>query len=549
MIEHPRTSLGRVLDNLGTTMLDLVAGEVNLTSEISGVVIHDPLDEPVYPERTLVLGVGLHAIEDIAALLGQLSAAAVSALIVRGPLTPDDRLRAAVNGSNVTVLALARGVTWAQLATLLRTILSEGDIGAESHESLGGLPSGDLFAVANAISALIDAPVTIEDRSSRVLAFSGRQEEADASRAETIVGRQVPERFARRLTEHGIFRDLYRNDAPVVIDPGILRDYGITTQRVAIAVRAGDEVLGSIWAAMDGSVTAELTASLTEAAKLAALHLLRVRAGADVQRRLTDDLVSIALSGTAGASDALRRLRLVGRRMLVLGAYPLPEPSDRQQTRTYQEVLADGQRMADAFAVHLSARSPGAVAAQVGDVTYGIISVFGEDAPAVERARQIAADFVDRVGVRLPTVVGVGEVGHGTAGIARSRATVDRVLRILREERGTRSVACLDDVFAASLMADLGELARSRDDRISGTMARLIEYDRAHESKLLETLSAWVDHFGDVTAAASALFLHPNTFRYRLRRVAEVGQLDLDDPEHRFAMMLELRVLPFLSGG
>ena len=73
--------------------------------------------------------------------------------------------------------------------------------------------------MANAVAALIDAPVTIEDRSSRVLAFSGRQDEADLSRVETILGRQVPERYARLLTERGVFRELYRSDQPVYIEP------------------------------------------------------------------------------------------------------------------------------------------------------------------------------------------------------------------------------------------------------------------------------------------------------------------------------------------
>ena len=54
----------------------------------------------------------------------------------------------------MAVLGLARGATWTQLAALLRSLLAEGDIGDAEHESLGGLPSGDLFAVANAIASL-----------------------------------------------------------------------------------------------------------------------------------------------------------------------------------------------------------------------------------------------------------------------------------------------------------------------------------------------------------------------------------------------------------
>jgi DNA-binding PucR family transcriptional regulator len=40
------------------------------------------------------------------------------------------------------------------------------------------------------------------------------------------------------------------------------------------------------------------------------------------------------------------------------------------------------------------------------------------------------------------------------------------------------------------------------------------------------------------------VFVHPNTFRYRLRRLAEVGGLDLTDTDARFTAMLQLRLLP-----
>ena len=117
------------------------------------------------------------------------------------------------------------------------------------------------------------------------------------------------------------------------------------------------------------------------------------------------------------------------------------------------------------------------------------------------------------------------------------------MLRVLREGRGERRVARLDDVQVEALLLELRDLAAARGDRPTGSLARLIEYDRQHQSNLVETLQAWLDAFGDVRAAAAALFVHPNTFRYRLRRVAEVGEIDLADPEQRFAAMLQLRVL------
>ncbi len=536
---RPRASLGRVLDDLGATLLDLVHGSADRVDEIGGVVIHDPVDAPVLPRDALVLGVGVDDPGQVVALLGDLGRAGAIGLVLRAPVPATSEVRDAADASGVALLGLSRGAPWAHLAAMLRSLLAEGDVGVNEQESLGGLPSGDLFAVANAIASLLDAPITIEDRSSRVLAFSGRQDEADPSRVETILGRQVPERYSRILNERGVFRELYRSDQPVFISPDTEGDFSMP--RVAIAVRAGDEVLGSIWAAVPSPLSQERAEALRDAAKLVALHLLRVRAGADVQRRVRTDLLSSALEGGAGAREALDRLGLAGQPLMVLGV-AVSEP-DEVSTATGADAARERQRLSDAFAVHLSAVHPGSAAALVGGITYGLVPLPGAGGDGEERAVRIAHDFLDRVGDRMRPVVGVGPVSADLAGLAHARACTDRALRVLREGRGERRVARLDDIQVEALILELRDLVAARGDRPTGSLARLIEYDRKHQSNLVETLQAWLDAFGDVTAASQALFLHPNTFRYRLRRLAEVGEINLGDPEQRFVAMLQLRVL------
>src|ERR1700733_3946167 len=296
MTMRPQPSLHRVLDDLGATLLELVCAPSGAGSdEIGGVAIHAPVEEPVLPRRALVLGVGVQAPSDTAALLATLGKHEAAGLVLRSPVTVDKAVAAPVEAAGVEFLALTGGASWTQLSTLLRSLLAEGDVGDDGPETLGGMPSGDLFSVANAVAALIDAPVTIEDRSSRVLAFSGRQDEADRSRVETILGRQVPSRYTSLLVERGVFRELYRSDQPVYIEPpagGGLPDFALP--RAAVAVRAGgagEEVLGSIWAAVREPLTPGRARAMCDAARLVALHLLRIRAGADVSRRLRADLV------------------------------------------------------------------------------------------------------------------------------------------------------------------------------------------------------------------------------------------------------------------
>ena len=56
--------------------------------------------------------------------------------------------------------------------------------------------------------------------------------------------------------------------------------------------------------------------------------------------------------------------------------------------------------------------------------------------------------------------------------------------------------------------------------------ARLVEqgYDvlRGAGADLLATVTAYLEVSGSIEGAARALFVHPNTVRYRLRRVAEL---------------------------
>ena len=64
---------------------------------------------------------------------------------------------------------------------------------------------------------------------------------------------------------------------------------------------------------------------------------------------------------------------------------------------------------------------------------------------------------------------------------------------------------------------------------------------RADEPMLAHTLSVYLDSFGDVAAAAEALHVHPNTVRYRVRRIEQVLGSSLADPDVRLLLALSLR--------
>ncbi|TDD69267.1 PucR family transcriptional regulator [Jiangella aurantiaca] len=532
MTLRPRATLGRVLDDLGSTLLEVVAGRVDPGRSVGGVVIHDPLDPPAMPDDALVLGVGLAASAEIADVVRAVAAEGAVGLVLRVPVDIDADVRQAVTEEGLVLFGLTRGASWAQVAALLRSLLALDDLGGVDDQTLAGAGAGDLFALAGAVSALLDAPLTIEDLNSRVLAFSADQERADESRKETVLGRQVPERYLRQLEQQGAFRALYSSDRPVFL-PEI---DGAELPRVAIRVRAGDEILGSMWAAVKEPLSAEREQAFVDAAKLVALHMLRHRAGADVGRRLRAELVATVLEGGPAAGDAASRLGLAGGPACVLA---LAVPGEETEPSSAE---ADLQRVAGAFALHLAAVHPRSAVAPVGGVVYGVIPLAGDGDGADLRAVAVAEEFLSRIGARSHVVVGIGGVAAGPAELPQSRADADRAVRVLRTRRAGSRVARLTDVQISAFLLELGSAMAAERRVPSGPVARLAAYDRRHRSQMVATLRAWLDAFGDVTAAAAATHVHVNTFRYRLRRVGEIGGLDLADPDARFAAMLELRL-------
>jgi DNA-binding PucR family transcriptional regulator len=89
----------------------------------------------------------------------------------------------------------------------------------------------------------------------------------------------------------------------------------------------------------------------------------------------------------------------------------------------------------------------------------------------------------------------------------------------------------------------LRAITADRPELLAGPVASLHRLDATGRSDYIRSLRALFDHAGDVPEAAKALSLHPNTLRYRLRRMRELTGLNLADPIERLVAELQLRIL------
>lgn len=88
-------------------------------------------------------------------------------------------------------------------------------------------------------------------------------------------------------------------------------------------------------------------------------------------------------------------------------------------------------------------------------------------------------------------------------------------------------------IFLSDMQYDriMLHMASSREsiDFIRQKLGALLEYDRKHDTKLLETLEAFVQNNNSRKLTAEALFLHRNTMAHRISKIEEVLHCSLDN--------------------
>ncbi|MFD5283894.1 PucR family transcriptional regulator [Streptomyces rubrogriseus] len=539
-----RPSLEQILRLIAPGMLDVVVAPRGSGVPVADVVLYDPgeeRDDGTWAASGLILlavGVDAASPEAVDVLRGAERAGAAAVVLRRGARGPRAALLEAAASGRTALLTRRPGQGWTEVLGQLRTAVAHsaptGGTGVE------GLRLGDLPELANTVAALVGGAITIEDPQSRVLAYSRMDHEPDPMRRLTILGQEVPRWRVDELRESGFFQALWNTDGVVRL-PADDR----YAERLAVAVRHGSEILGSLWAAADGRPLAEdAAAALHTAARAAVPHLAHHQTWGRAAARAREGAVHALLDGSGPAARVAHDAGVAPDRpytVLVAEAY---DSRDLTAVPAPATGGAAGQRMLDVLALQAEAYRPGCVTARSGRRLYVLLPAEdGETDPA--RALAATARSVPR-GVLF---AGVGPVAADLSGLPASREAAELVVRVLRERAARRpaadvvsAVAAFGEVVPEVSALRVLDLIAPLWESLSGPVHAMVEHDRAHGSEYGASVGAYIDAFGDTGTAAQRLNVHPNTLRYRLRRARELFGVDLADPTLRLLADLGLRL-------
>lgn len=87
------------------------------------------------------------------------------------------------------------------------------------------------------------------------------------------------------------------------------------------------------------------------------------------------------------------------------------------------------------------------------------------------------------------------------------------------------------DTYALYYALELASESEELDQFCHSAIILLRDYDRAHETNLLESLRVYLTHNRSIGESAAALYIHRNTMNYRITRIYELTGMDMSDPD------------------
>ena len=493
-----------------------------LARSIRGTVLHDPIDAlPNEPDSILIL-TGVRVNEQAATeALRAASLVGYSAVIVKVRGQDASQLITEAQKHSITLLAAGDEITWQHLDAILLTILGSQGPFAQSVTGLGD----ELYTLANSLASFIGGSVAIEDMDRRVLAYSSLPDQRiDALREQGILGRHVPD-MERNLAQ-------YRS---VLAAQGVTRFPEASDEfaRAAIAVKAGTKPLGTIWAIENvGGITQEGERLLHEGARLAALHILGNQNNNKLEFQVREGTLRSALDGSLNAKEIAYRLALpAGTVLSLVGFAAIPNSHGTVPMITH---------LGDELSQYLTVFRPDAAITITPRAVY-VLLPGGESEPVVRLVNSaltaIHTAFKDQIRAAI------SHTSTQPADLPNMRREIDDILRVTTVNSDFPVVAKIGDVHARVLLAHVAdELMREPMLKHPGIEA-MLTYDLENKTNYADSVTAWLDAVGDIALAAESLFIHANTLRYRLRRVKDLFNINLDNPDDRLAVWMQLRLV------
>lgn len=391
-----------------------------------------------------------------------------------------------------------------------------------------------LEAVAKLMAKRLDRAVAIEDRQFNLLACAtGGTGAAERAFDELIANKGTPVALMKQWEEDGTLQTLRKQQRPADAETG-----GIP-RRIYPVVAQG-ESLGYFTVFEAGALDAAGASAVETATGAVAVELLKQKGAVDSEQKIKRDFFrDLLMAHTPAMAETLRR------RATYLG-YPLNSAYWVMQIefdgKKNEDVAPeDLSRLASVVNALLSFRQA-IVVNQPQGVT--ILYPVKDGQPSLDKIQHLAKAILQKAGASGLThtvSVGVGQCSPELLSVPNAFKEAQHALKIGRHTNGAGGVTFFSELGIYRMLL---QFAGSQDpsEFYCDALQRLVEYNQQTDKELVKTIAAFLECNGNLTETSAKLYIHRNTLKYRLERIKDITNIDLDDAENRLMLHLGLKM-------
>ncbi len=387
--------------------------------------------------------------------------------------------------------------------------------------------------VADHISEVLQCPITIEDVNHKLLAYSTHSDCTDPARTSTIIGRRVPEKVINKLWKDGTIPSLLKTDQPIRVKE--IDEVGLSN-RVAISIWKNNQVLGFIWALeIQKTLSDDDLLTLKMAANAVRNKLLKLQIRKTKNEERSQEFFWKMLTGhiyqEQDMTDGFNKLGMV-----------VPSEFSVMIIRVNGELTEKTEQQ-----LHYLQETTQQVHALLTTVDSNELIIL--TAPKTDRPFQDLKQFAFSTQRQLRERYKIEDASIAIGGIYNSISFVCRsyqeALSVLKaKERFAEETKNLFSFSELGIYQYLDVLDEKRKQMgyFNYSLSKLEQYDRDHQSNMVETLERFIEADSNVNTASKLLNIHVNTLNYRLKRISQIAEIDLKNVNQKFTIYLDIKL-------
>ncbi|SFE15575.1 DNA-binding transcriptional regulator, PucR family [Lentibacillus persicus] len=388
--------------------------------------------------------------------------------------------------------------------------------------------------VADYIADVFECPITIEDANHRVVSYSKHHENIDEARISTIMNRRVPNKVINGLWKRGVMPKLIDNDDPVIIPE--IKEIGLGN-RVAVSIRKKNQILGFIWAhTADKKLGSKELLFFKEAAMQVKIFFLQRHPTNEKTEAGYIDFFWQLMTGDLTEAKYIYQkaqqlhIRLDGRLAVAIIQFP-KQLIERVEKHAYY--LSETQVKVDI------------ISRLFDDNNFIMIVRLKDDHNDTQSVQFFIQQFIEKISTQLQVSGIQGACGFIYDSPVYLKDSYEQALKVIDVKhtfpKELNSLIAYEDLGIYEFIQDLSVI-RNGVNYQNPRIERLRTYDVQHNTSLLSTLYEYLRSDSNPPKAAKKLFIHPNTMNYRLKRIREIADLDLDNTNQKTAIYIDFLI-------